>query len=66
MYRYKIVIKDLYLPKTRNVFTTSRDVYTAHKKGLNTVNLQREDIFKIYDYDNKQVYSSTKGFLSPQ
>jgi len=66
MYRYKVVIKDLYLPKTRNVFVTTRDVYTAHKEGLNTVNLQKEDIFKIYDYDNKQVYSSTKGFLSPQ
>ena len=66
MYRYKVVIKDLYLPKTRNVFVNTRDVYTAHKEGLTTVNLQKEDIFKIYDYDNKQVYSSTKGFLSPQ
>jgi hypothetical protein len=66
MYRYKIVIKNLYLPKTRNVFITSRDVYAAHKQGLATVNLQREDILKIYDYDSKQVYSSTKGFINAQ
>jgi hypothetical protein len=64
MLKYRGVIKDLYLPSKRQVRVTANDVYEAHKACLKSVNLQKEDVVKIFDSDNTVVYSSQKGFLS--
>lgn len=64
MLKYRAVIKDLYLSNKRTVRVFANDVHEAHKFSLNSVNLQKEDVTKIFDSDNTLVYSSTKGFLS--
>jgi len=64
MFKYRCVIKDLYLPNKRDARVTAANAYEAHKKGLKTVNLAKEDILKIFDSDNVLVYSFKKGFIS--
>ena len=63
MFKYKAIIKDNYLTKTRNKYVHAANSLDAHKFALNTVNLAKEDIVKILDEDGGTVYSNTKGFI---
>jgi hypothetical protein len=63
MFKYKAVIKDNYLSKTRNKYVHAANSLDAHKFALYTVNLAKEDIIKILDEDGGTVYSVTKGFI---
>lgn len=62
--KYRCIIKDLHLPNKREARVTAVNAYEAHKKGLKTVNLAKEDILKIFDSDNSLIYSFKKGFIS--
>ena len=61
---YKIIIKDNYINKTRTVNVNANNSLEAHKLGLRTVNLAKEDIFKIFNPDNEQVFNLNNGFTS--
>jgi len=64
MFRYRAIIKDLYLSNKRQVKVLADDVQEAHKISLESVNLAKEDISKIYDTDNNLVFTSEKGFIN--
>jgi hypothetical protein len=61
---YRIIIKDNYINKTRTFNVNANDSFEAHKSGLRTVNLAKEDIYKIFNSDNEQVYNLNNGFTS--
>jgi len=64
MLKYKAVIKDLYLSKTRVRNVSAYDSLEAHKLALTSVNLAKEDIIKILDQDGNIVYNLKQGFLN--
>lgn len=63
MFRYKAVLKDLYLSKTRFKNVSASNSLEAHKLALSNVNLSKEDIVKILDQDGNIVYNINKGFI---
>lgn len=63
MFKYRAVIKDKFLPKTRNKNVKAADSLLAHKTALETVHLEKEDIIKIMDEDGNIVYNINKGFI---
>jgi len=63
MFRYKAILKDNYLAKTRSKNVSATNSLEAHKIALNNVNLAKEDIVKIIDQDGTAVYTTNKGFI---
>lgn len=63
MFRYKAILKDNYLAKTRFKNVSATNSLEAHKIALNNVNLAKEDVVKIVDQDGTTVYTTNKGFI---
>lgn len=62
--KYTVVVSDQNSGKQqKKVKIDADDVYDAHKKTLDSINLYEEDIFQIYNFDGKLVYDQEKGFL---
>ena len=63
METFTVVIKNLYVDKTRNIKVRSEDTWLAHKQALEEYNQLREEIALIKDSRNNEVYSLNKGFI---
>lgn len=62
--KYTVVVADQASGKqTKKVKVDADDVYSAHKKALDTIDLYEEDVLQILNFDGKIVYDQEKGFL---
>jgi hypothetical protein len=62
--KYTVVIADQSSGKQiKKLKVDADDVYSAHKKALDELDLYKEDVLQILNFDNKIVYDLDKGFL---
>lgn len=62
--KYTVVVSDQNSGKQlKKIKVDADDVYTAHKKALDVINLYEEDVHQIFNFDNNLVYDHKKGFL---